>query len=548
MIDETRNRHNENHPQHQCSKSPLVSWTTILHQLAGIVQSCLHPPCDCNQTIIQNFINHSEMSNQQEEQQKRQATTAALVGDQDTVDRRSRFQVKFSASTTPQSSAATVLATTVKDPQSEQLGRRANCSAGWFCNRCLKLPWRGSFASCASFCRPCYINQICNQTKTAAALDTITIHVNVKEDIKRMATQKRIPRIIHQTWLEELTAETYPHVHRLQNSWKAQALHGWEYRFYTDETMRDFIVEHYSSSSQLFVDAYDALIPGAFRADFFRLLVLFQHGGIYADIDVQLDVNNLDYWIPDNLGYFVPRDVAIDRWPDSNFCLWNGLQGAAPGHPIVGQAIQDLLNHILNRHDYYDLESQHCQSHDESSKQQSEHGSDTKTNNKNLNAEIWKLRSFPLLLLTGPCALGVSVNTAIGRHDNRLQGFNAGWLVPNASVDSSRNGSPANAVASVNLMGDVLILLTDRYDLGEMRFTDVDRNILVASSNADKFSSSRLGDKKFASYVSSTNGQQKTPVHYSKFENDIVGAQGIYKDNQVLNTRIRIQIAHSIID
>jgi Glycosyltransferase sugar-binding region containing DXD motif len=544
--DDNSNTHRDNEQQH-CSRSSL-SLTTILHQLDSIVQDCLHPPCDCNLPILSDFNkNHSKVAREH-----------------GNSDRSSRFQVEISASTSAEI-ATTTMTTTAKDPQSEQLRRRDNCSAGWFCNLCLKLPWRGSFASCASFCRPCYINQICNDQTTAAsasnsATNNIVIHVNVKEAAAAAnrstttTTQKRIPRIIHQTWLEELTAETYPHLHRLQNSWKAQTLLGWEYRFYTDETMRDYIIEHYSSSSHqnLFLDAYDALIPGAFRADLFRLLVLFKHGGVYADIDVQLDVNQLDYLIPHNLGYFVPRDVAIDRWPDSNFCLWNGLQGAAPGHPIVAQAIQDLLNHILNRHDYYDLESQHCQHHDESGgpgpDEQHDDVKKEANNKQNLNAEIWKLRSFPLLILTGPCALGVSVNTAMERHDNRLQGFNLGWLVPNqTNFNSNENGS-SSIVSSTyttvdSLMGDVLILLTDRYDLGELRFTDIDRNLLVASSNADKFSSTRL---------LSTSDQKKektaTPVHYSKFEHDIMGSQGIYKDNQVLNKKIIIQLTHSIVN
>ena len=77
-------------------------------------------------------------------------------------------------------------------------------------------------------------------------------------------------------------------------------------------------------------------------------------------------------------------------WIHINFCLWDGFMASVPAHPIVVQAAQDLLNHIQNRWDYYDVENTLCR--------------------ETLDCEIWKLRSIPVLLLTGPCALGISVN------------------------------------------------------------------------------------------------------------------------------------------
>jgi mannosyltransferase OCH1-like enzyme len=110
---------------------------------------------------------------------------------------------------------------------------------------------------------------------------------------------------------------------------------------------RNYIEKHYPDR---FLEAYDALIIGAFRADLFRLLVLFREGGIYADIDTQLEAD-LDNFITTDLSFFVPRDVPHDFWPNSNFCLWNGLLGSAPGHPILAKAIEDIITAILNRDD-----------------------------------------------------------------------------------------------------------------------------------------------------------------------------------------------------
>jgi len=152
-----------------------------------------------------------------------------------------------------------------------------------------------------------------------------------------------------------------------------------------------YIAQHFPT---MFVDAYDNVLPGAFKADYFRLLVLLKDGGVYADVDVQLDTN-LDTFITTDLSLFVPRDVSIDYWPNSNYCLLNGLIGAAPGHPMIARAVQDLVNRIQQREDYLDIESALCR--------------------WDPSTAIWKLRTLPILILTGPCALGMSFNMALGR-------------------------------------------------------------------------------------------------------------------------------------
>ena len=210
--------------------------------------------------------------------------------------------------------------------------------------------------------------------------------------------------------------------------------------------------------------------------------------GFYADIDVQLDTD-LDSFLEADVSFFVPRDCPIDRWPNSNYCLWNGFMGSVPGHPILIQAVEDVVNTVLNRLDYYDLEGVLIRN-------------DTK-------AELWKLRSIPILILTGPCALGMSVNKASGVQ-NPLRGFPLGWL-PEAE--------------------GVLLLHTDRYDVGELRFTDLDRNVLVASTNADA-----LARRAIPQDIESSS--KKESVHYSKSESEIVGEYGVYKDNVSARERI----------
>ena len=90
----------------------------------------------------------------------------------------------------------------------------------------------------------------------------IVFNVQVRRRGTLLAGEQRIPRVVHQTWLEDLSVERYPQLTRVQSSWKNA---GWEYRFYTDIEARAYIDKHFPSR---FTDAYDSLIPGAFKVCF----------------------------------------------------------------------------------------------------------------------------------------------------------------------------------------------------------------------------------------------------------------------------------------
>ena len=56
---------------------------------------------------------------------------------------------------------------------------------------------------------------------------------------------------------------------------------GFNYFLFDDNDCREFIKTHFKPDV---LDAYDSLIPGAYKADLWRYCVLFIHGGIYMDI------------------------------------------------------------------------------------------------------------------------------------------------------------------------------------------------------------------------------------------------------------------------
>lgn len=304
----------------------------------------------------------------------------------------------------------------------EDVMNKKNIAPGWLCTRCLKTSLYGTLEKCSTVCNVGYEDLICyapDEPEKAEIIVEITVNT-------QKGDPKRIPRIIHQTWFEELSPDRYPELVRLQSSWKRS---GWEYRFYTDESARNYIVENFPSR---FVDAFDALIPGAYKvrpdfdavsldsllyfcasndaffrqqADLFRYLALMKEGGVYADVDILLDAS-LDDFVSPSLSFFAPRDVVCE-YADEPFCLWNGVIGSAPGHPFMIRAVERLINLILQRADLYDMERDVCR-------------------RVGRTMETWKVRSEPLLLASGPCALGVAVNDVIGR--GSLAKIDIGWI------------------------------------------------------------------------------------------------------------------------
>ena len=133
--------------------------------------------------------------------------------------------------------------------------------------------------------------------------------------------------------------------------------------------------------------------------------MLLKDGGIYADVDILLD-SNLEHFVTPDLSFFVPRDM-VGEYADEAFCLWNGFIGSSPGHPFLVRAVERLVNLISRRADLYDMEQDLCR-------------------RQGRKTETWKVRAEPLLLFSGPCALGAAVNDVLGRPS--LNRFDIGWL------------------------------------------------------------------------------------------------------------------------
>lgn len=112
----------------------------------------------------------------------------------------------------------------------------------------------------------------------------------------------------------------------------------WEYHFYDDNMCLDFLKNNYG---QEYVDKFNNIKRGAHKADLWRYCLLYLHGGVYVDIDLEMLVP-FDSII-DNETFIVPyTNTAATRIVNGNN-IYNALIITKPGHPIIYDSIQRIM-------------------------------------------------------------------------------------------------------------------------------------------------------------------------------------------------------------
>jgi len=145
-----------------------------------------------------------------------------------------------------------------------------------------------------------------------------------------------IPKIIHQTW----KTEKLPVPAEMPQSWR-RLNPDWDYRFWTDAMLADFVNSTYPELWPL----YKAAPKPVMRADIARYLLLHHFGGIYADIDttckaplsplasetrVILSEEPSEHWGT----HATPRGLP--------YMIFNGTMASPKGHPFWQHVIKTL--------------------------------------------------------------------------------------------------------------------------------------------------------------------------------------------------------------
>ena len=110
-----------------------------------------------------------------------------------------------------------------------------------------------------------------------------------------------------------------------------------KYCLYDDNDCREFIKNNFQEDV---LNAYDTLIPGAYKADLWRYCILYKEGGIYVDIKYKplnkfkfITLTESEHWVLD---------------VDGNG-IYNALMVCKPENAILFAAIHQIVENVKNR-------------------------------------------------------------------------------------------------------------------------------------------------------------------------------------------------------
>jgi mannosyltransferase OCH1-like enzyme len=172
-------------------------------------------------------------------------------------------------------------------------------------------------------------HNITNPRRFEAAKTALTIPYPTKSHYNNI-----IPLNIFQTW----HSKNLPPIMAKNVEFIKQSNPAFNHMLFDDNDCREFIKNNFNGDV---LNAFDTLIPGAYKADLWRYCVLYINGGIYIDIK----------YIPINGFKFISL-TEKEHWilDIDNNGIYNALIVAKPGNAILLQAINNIVANVKNRY------------------------------------------------------------------------------------------------------------------------------------------------------------------------------------------------------
>jgi alpha 1,6-mannosyltransferase len=121
-----------------------------------------------------------------------------------------------------------------------------------------------------------------------------------------------------------------------------------ETKFVTDGSGDEFVKQYLTSRPDI-ADNFLAISIPIVKADLFRYLILYEHGGIWNDLDVSCEAPISD-WVPEqykaNASIVVGLEFDVDIWV-RQFASWTIM--ARPKSPHLMTVVEDCIEGLLNK-------------------------------------------------------------------------------------------------------------------------------------------------------------------------------------------------------
>ncbi|KAI5968609.1 och1 [Candida margitis] len=166
-------------------------------------------------------------------------------------------------------------------------------------------------------------------------------------------SESKFPAYIWQSWKHGLNDGRFEERFRQGESQWAYKNPGFVHELFNDDTAHTMIRHLYQQVPEV-LETFEMLPEVIMKMDFFKYLILYAKGGVYADIDTY-PLQPVPNWTPENVS---PLDIGviIGIESDSSSPDWRKEQirrlqfgqfviQAKPGHPILREAISQVIEH-----------------------------------------------------------------------------------------------------------------------------------------------------------------------------------------------------------
>lgn len=184
-------------------------------------------------------------------------------------------------------------------------------------------------------------------------------------DIDKLIENAVIPLDIYQTWhTKNLPPKMRECVHNLKRQNPE-----FRHHLYDDKDCREFIKNNFDKSV---LNAYDHLIPGAYKADLWRYCILYKKGGIYLDIKFQcekgfklIELIDKEYLVLDrpyasfitlddelkmindkHYYYHIINNLDSTYWENGEIGIYNAVMVCKAGNPVLLKCIEQIVANV----------------------------------------------------------------------------------------------------------------------------------------------------------------------------------------------------------